>query len=157
MLRGIQSWKDTTFGFYYLIISREWLIVTLSTLIAQQGYISWYIPKDGFMMREWLYSASSRDAKGMYWVAHPRQPRDFPRLERCLEGDAQFTSPGSRWKSARKKNVKNMKNKKIDKSERKKFIQKKFRWGKWRQKKVMKVKKLEIFFEKKWKFRPADF
>ena len=152
MLRGIQSWKDTTFGFYYLIISREWLIVTLSTLIAQQGYISWYIPKDGFMMREWLYSASSRDAKGMYWVAHPRQPRDFPRLERCLEGDAQFTSPGSRWKSARKKNVKNMKNKKLTKVREKNLFKRnsggengdRKKWWRWKSKRFFFWEKVKV-------------
>ena len=30
------------------------------------------------------------------WVVHPRQPRDFPRPERCPEGEARGKSRGSR-------------------------------------------------------------
>ena len=33
---------------------------------------------------------------GMYWVVHPRRPRDFPRPERCPEGEARGTSRGPR-------------------------------------------------------------
>ena len=47
-----------------LIISREVLILTLSILPAMQGCISWYIPWYGLMMREWPYTASSRDILG---------------------------------------------------------------------------------------------
>ena len=47
-----------------LIISREVLILTLSILPAMQGCISWYIPWYGLMMREWPYTASSRDVLG---------------------------------------------------------------------------------------------
>ena len=55
------------------------------------------LPWDGSIMREWLYcTASSRDVlypytAGMYWVVHPRRPRDFPRPEGNLEvgGDVQ--------------------------------------------------------------------
>ena len=32
----------------------------------------------------------------MYWVVHPRRPRDFPRPERCPEGEAQGKSRGLR-------------------------------------------------------------
>ena len=31
---------------------------------------------------------------GMYWVVHPRRPRDFPRTERCPKGKARGTSQG---------------------------------------------------------------
>ena len=44
-----------------LIIGREVLILTLSILLALQGYISWYIPRDGLIMREWPYTASSQN------------------------------------------------------------------------------------------------
>ena len=33
---------------------------------------------------------------GMYWVVNPRRPRDFPRPERCPEGEARRTSRGPR-------------------------------------------------------------
>ena len=45
-------------------IGREVLILTLSKQLSLQEYISWYIPRDGLMMREWPYTASSRDALG---------------------------------------------------------------------------------------------
>ena len=47
-----------------LIIGREVLISTLYVLLALQGCISWYIPRDGLMMREWPYTASNRDVLG---------------------------------------------------------------------------------------------
>ena len=47
-----------------LIISREVLILTLPILPTLQGCISWYIPRDGLMMREWPYTASNRDVLG---------------------------------------------------------------------------------------------
>ena len=47
-----------------LIIGREVLILTLYILLALQGCISWYIPRDGLMMREWPYTASNRDELG---------------------------------------------------------------------------------------------
>ena len=47
-----------------LIISRELLILTLSILLALHWCISWYIPRDGLMMREWPYTASNRDELG---------------------------------------------------------------------------------------------
>ena len=47
-----------------LIISREVLILTLSILPSLEGCISWYIPWYEFMMREWPYTASSRDILG---------------------------------------------------------------------------------------------
>ena len=45
-------------------MNREVLILTLSILPALQGCISWYIPWYGLMMREWPYTASSRDVLG---------------------------------------------------------------------------------------------
>ena len=33
---------------------------------------------------------------GIYWVVHPQRPRDFPRPERCPEGEARGTSRGWR-------------------------------------------------------------
>ena len=47
---------------HYLIISREVLILTLPILIALD--ISWYIPRDGLMMRECLYTPGSARASG---------------------------------------------------------------------------------------------
>ena len=47
-----------------LIISREVLFLTLLILTFLQGCISWYIPRYGLMMREWTYTASSRDVLG---------------------------------------------------------------------------------------------
>ena len=49
---------------HFLIIGREVLILTLYLLLALQGCISWYIPRDGLMMREWPYTASNRDELG---------------------------------------------------------------------------------------------
>ena len=37
------------------------------------------------MMREYIRTLPRG---GMYWVVHPRRPRDFPRPERCPEGEA---------------------------------------------------------------------
>ena len=54
-------WRRKRYIRHSLIISREVLILTLSILPAMQGCISWYIPWYGLMMREWPYTASSRD------------------------------------------------------------------------------------------------
>ena len=35
-----------------------------------------------------LYCIRTLPRGGMYWVVHPRRPRDFPRPERCPEGEA---------------------------------------------------------------------
>ena len=47
-----------------LIVGREVLILTLYILLTPQGCISWHIPKDGLMIREWPYTASNQDALG---------------------------------------------------------------------------------------------
>ena len=59
------------------IITREVLILTLSILLALQGCISWYIPRDGLMMREWPYTASNRDELGCTSPPTSRCPSDF--------------------------------------------------------------------------------
>ena len=46
------------------LISNEVLILTLPILPARQWCNSWYIPRDGLMMREWPYTASNRDELG---------------------------------------------------------------------------------------------
>ena len=55
-------WKSSRY--HSLIISREVLVLTLPILPALQGCISWYIPQYGLVMREWPYTASSRDVLG---------------------------------------------------------------------------------------------
>ena len=47
-----------------LIVGREVLILTLYILLTPQGCISWHIPEDGLMIREWPYTASNQDALG---------------------------------------------------------------------------------------------
>ena len=56
------KWQSRTS--HSLIIGREVLILTLYVLLTLQGCISWYIPRDGLMMREWPYTASNRDELG---------------------------------------------------------------------------------------------
>ena len=67
--------------YHSLIISREVLILTLSILPGLQGCISWYIPQYGLMMREWTYTASSRDVLG---CTSPRTSRFPSALEMSL-------------------------------------------------------------------------
>ena len=52
-------------------------------LIHSWGWISWYIPRDGLMIREWPYTALSQDVLVLH-NAHPLRPRDFPWPFRCL-------------------------------------------------------------------------
>ena len=53
-------WKLRTFPEHW----REVLILTLPILNTPEGCISWYIPRDGLMIREWPYTARSRDISG---------------------------------------------------------------------------------------------
>ena len=41
-----------------------------------------------------VYCIRTLPRGGMYWIVHPRRPRDFPRPERCPEGEARGTSRG---------------------------------------------------------------
>ena len=41
-----------------------------------------------------LHPCTARE--GMYWVVHPRRPRDFPRPKKCPKGEARGTSRGPR-------------------------------------------------------------
>ena len=61
-----------------LIISRDVLISKPPILIVLQGCISWYIPRDGLMFREWLYTASSQDVLGCTMYKISLSPRDVP-------------------------------------------------------------------------------
>ena len=52
----------------------ELLILILTILIAPQGCISSYIPRNGSMMREWLYTPSTRDLLGCTSPTTKRYP-----------------------------------------------------------------------------------
>ena len=56
-----------------LIIGREVSILKLYVLLAPQGCISWYIPRDGLMMREWPYTAS-REISWSSGINNPIHP-----------------------------------------------------------------------------------
>ena len=64
---GVQKCSSLQYPVFFILSpfnSRKVLILTLSILPAMQECISWYIPWYGLMMREWPYTALSRDVLG---------------------------------------------------------------------------------------------
>ena len=88
--------------FYRLYVFREVLILTRPILISLWGCNSWYIPRDGLLMREWPYTNSSRDVLYPYtaerrdvlgWKMRPWDPGDFPRAREISKYEGRCISP----------------------------------------------------------------
>ena len=89
MKLSVASWMTVAKHIIWMVqvhslgISRERLILTMSILIHQEGWIFWSIPRDR-IYDEKLSTLHTPPKLGRYWEIYPHCPRDFPQPLRFL-------------------------------------------------------------------------